>query len=40
MCAWCRSVSERVLGVRLVLQQASMARALSFEYLNRQLVHA
>lgn len=33
-----RSISERVLGARLVLQQASMARALSFEYLNRQLV--
>jgi len=33
-----RSISERVLGARLVLQQACMARALSFEYLNRQLV--
>ena len=35
---WCRSVNERLLGARLVFQRASMARALSFEYLNRQLV--
>ena len=31
-------MSDRLLGARLVLQRASMARALSFEYLNRQLV--
>ncbi len=29
---------ERVLGARLVYAKGSMARALSFEYLNRQLV--
>lgn len=34
----CRSLLERVLSIRLVYQRASMARALSFEYLNRQLV--
>jgi peroxin-2 len=33
-----RSVLERLLGARLVYSRASMARALSFEYLNRQLV--
>ena len=33
-----RSLLERVLSIRLVYQRASMARALSFEYLNRQLV--
>lgn len=34
----CRSVIERMLGARLVMQKAVMGRALSFEYLNRQLV--
>ena len=29
---------ERILGARLVYAKGSMARALSFEYLNRQLV--
>lgn len=29
---------ERVLRARLVTQKAVMGRALSFEYLNRQLV--
>ena len=29
---------ERALRARLVYQHASMARAISFEYLNRQLV--
>ena len=29
---------ERILGARLVYNKGSMARALSFEYLNRQLV--
>ena len=29
---------ERMLGARLVYANGSMARALSFEYLNRQLV--
>ena len=33
-----RSVLERLLGARLVYERGSMARALSFEYLNRQLV--
>lgn len=33
-----RSVLERVLRARLVTQKAVMGRALSFEYLNRQLV--
>ena len=33
-----RSVLERALGARLVYERGSMARALSFEYLNRQLV--
>ena len=33
-----RSLLERVLGARLVYAKGSMARALSFEYLNRQLV--
>ncbi|KAK9804556.1 hypothetical protein WJX73_009687 [Symbiochloris irregularis] len=33
-----RSLLERVLSIRLVYTRASMARALSFEYLNRQLV--
>lgn len=33
-----RSLLERALSIRLVYQKASMARALSFEYLNRQLV--
>ncbi|KAK9915274.1 hypothetical protein WJX75_006921 [Coccomyxa subellipsoidea] len=33
-----RSVLERLLGARLVYSKGSMARALSFEYLNRQLV--
>ena len=39
-CTRCRSISERLLGARLVLQRVSSARALSFEYLNRQLVSA
>lgn len=34
----CRSVLERLLGAHLVYSKGSMARALSFEYLNRQLV--
>lgn len=29
---------ERLLGARLLYSKGSMARALSFEYLNRQLV--
>lgn len=33
-----RSLLERVLSARLVYQRANMARAISFEYLNRQLV--
>jgi peroxin-2 len=33
-----RTVLERVLGARLVYQRPSAPRALSFEYLNRQLV--
>lgn len=33
-----RSLLERVLRTRLVYQRANMARAISFEYLNRQLV--
>ena len=33
-----RSIIERVLSMRLVYQRANQARALSFEYLNRQLV--
>ena len=33
-----RSVLERLLRARLVHQKAVMGRALSFEYLNRQLV--
>ena len=33
-----RSLLERVLRMRLVYRQPAMARALSFEYLNRQLV--
>ena len=37
-CCTNRSVLERVLGARLVYERGSMARALSFEYLNRQLV--
>ena len=35
---WCRSLIERCLSARLVYQKANMARAISFEYLNRQLV--
>lgn len=34
----CRSLLERLLRARLVYQKANMARAISFEYLNRQLV--
>jgi Pex2 / Pex12 amino terminal region len=34
----CRSLVERALCARLVYQRAAMARAISFEYLNRQLV--
>ena len=34
----CRSLLERVLRMRLVYQRVNMARAISFEYLNRQLV--
>jgi peroxin-2 len=34
----CRSVLDRLLRARLVYQQPSAARAISFEYLNRQLV--
>lgn len=33
-----RSLLERLLRARLVYQQPSAARAISFEYLNRQLV--
>lgn len=33
-----RSLLERFLGMRLVYRQANMSRAVSFEYLNRQLV--
>ncbi|KAK9816233.1 hypothetical protein WJX74_001831 [Apatococcus lobatus] len=33
-----RSLVERLLGARLVYQRTNMARALSFEYLNRQLI--
>lgn len=33
-----RSLLERVLRMRLVYQRVNMARAISFEYLNRQLV--
>jgi len=33
-----RSLLERVVGARLVYKQPSMARVISFEYLNRQLV--
>ena len=36
--ALCRSLLERVLRMRLVYQRVNMARAISFEYLNRQLV--
>ncbi|KAK9830469.1 hypothetical protein WJX72_011919 [[Myrmecia] bisecta] len=32
-----RSLLERLLRARLVYQRSSMARAISFEYLNRQL---
>jgi peroxin-2 len=35
---WCRSLLERLLSARLVYQQPNMARIISFEYLNRQLV--
>ena len=35
---WRRSVLERLLRARLVYEQPSAARAISFEYLNRQLV--
>ena len=34
----CRSLLERALRMRLVYAQPAMTRALSFEYLNRQLV--
>lgn len=34
----CRSLVERLISARLVYKRASMPRALSFEYLNRQLV--
>ena len=34
----CRSLLERLVGARLVYQQATMTRVISFEYLNRQLV--
>lgn len=34
----CRSVLERLLRARLVYRQPTAARAISFEYLNRQLV--
>ena len=34
----CRSLLERILRMRLVYAQPAMTRALSFEYLNRQLV--
>ena len=34
----CRSLLDRLLRARLVYQQPSAARAISFEYLNRQLV--
>lgn len=37
-CCCCRSVLERVAGMRLVYKQACMTRVISFEYLNRQLV--
>ncbi|EFJ49149.1 hypothetical protein VOLCADRAFT_104358 [Volvox carteri f. nagariensis] len=33
-----RSLMERLVGARLVWRQAAMARIISFEYLNRQLV--
>lgn len=33
-----RSVLERLVGARLVYAQPSAARAISYEYLNRQLV--
>ncbi|KAF5827318.1 Pex12 amino terminal region-domain-containing protein [Dunaliella salina] len=33
-----RSLLERLVGARLVYKQPSMARVISFEYLNRQLV--
>lgn len=33
-----RSLLERLLRARLVYQQPVAARAISFEYLNRQLV--
>ena len=33
-----RSLLERLVGARLVYQQACMTRVISFEYLNRQLV--
>lgn len=37
---WCRyrSVVERVLGTRLVYARPAMSRAVSFEFMNRQLV--
>ena len=35
-----RSILERVLGARLVYAKPSAARAISYEYLNRQLVWA
>ena len=35
---WCRSITERLLGARLVYRSASVSRVISFEYLNRQLV--
>ena len=37
-CCLNRSLLERMLQARLVYQRANMARAISFEYLNRQLV--
>jgi peroxin-2 len=34
----CRTLTERLLGARLVYKQPNMSRLISFEYLNRQLV--
>ena len=34
----CRNIVERLIGSRLVYKTANQPRALSFEYMNRQLV--
>jgi peroxin-2 len=37
-CSACRTLTERLLGARLIYKQPNMSRLISFEYLNRQLV--